>query len=1352
MEVDSEERKVDVGEYDGVDDDSDEMESTDGGEQSDEEQDEDESKEKTVGRPTSVVENPFLDSFYSLSAPNPKERSQAAQVMLHHCLLGPESNSKDAAYAFRRLLNGLCSGRAAARQGNASALASFLKIAFQLEKMDEIRIEAQKGEENTSSLLSYVRDRLISATDAQRTEGKKKGSEERDYHFGRLFGILGVVRSRILLLPGNDDEIREVASTLVLDLVELFWYKRWMREPAAHGITAMLNLFFESGSKTNKKIGWHLVQEVVIPKVLSVVQGSEENDFQTILEKSCAEQIGIGAYIQSQPEAKNLPFPLDKPILSTETIPWIGQALSETSVIVQPRTHFVWDALWCYLTEKEDKQGSKKNPASSSKYIARNTVPLGEDRVIDVIEAIMKVVVEEKLLRLEKDSSVAKATHERKALALCIVRNLSGAPFVSSISGPIQVSVPSDAIENIILTKDIVKLLFLDVIGAGKKKKDASHLLKPLALKVLEAWVQSTIQSGDTVRQLSCVKAITNCHPRFDSLTKTKTLSELVMPSNSKMETAAQYQFLGKYLDYLETKFLELCHSATSTEALGYVELMYTSAKQILHKNSEGEKDGDAATFEYKKLATKRVLGFFMSTAFFDCSTLKKKKKGETKGVSESAFKVQAGLQDGQKIAYPIRVMISSRFYALASDFVTTISHESTADDNAKLEKDSNAFVLLEEICDDWTQLESNNATRFIPAENEEEDDDDDTPEHVISYLRDKVAQLKGGATSDDEARKRCITGISVLSMTLHLHRLSCGSDDENNEMDDNPDADEEEDEENICSAIADLKSISSDFFQNKQSDSNPLLGLAEVCTNILSSPLGSGDIGRGAAPKLVREAIKYAWLGGLKLASTMATKEKTLLDDAVVGLLLDAIGAADANEDVPDDDAEMSDDEDEDDSEGESDDDDLVFSKASKVLDDSDDMEEDEKDASDMEDDEESDIELDPSKVHTMLEDDNLDDIDDIPLEHHEGADAALAKLIKMKQEARKAGQEAREKIEMANQLRCTLLIDLLLGRPDSWNKLFQSSIILKMVLPLLECQKRIGISTQRASEGKTGTAEKKALLHRITSLIKQKLSKVRRSSMPLSSPIDMGTAKLSFQSIMKEAKNAKDKEYLSCCSSSLVFLLRMMPKSPELVLFVSSEYGTLVSDWSTKRNNGASLLEDVITQMPALAQASLASALSSATQEARGFFLKMEAYRLLSLLFANKPDTEGSSDMEKIALSKIHEKQDELLTNVNKTLSNEEDMKPKFAKAVFKTLEKMLPFVSTPLSSDARDLMTAIKIEISGLGDKQKELNTVAAKLAEQVDSRLEELNAASAKTVENKAKSPSGKKTKKKKKKKR
>jgi hypothetical protein len=338
---------------------------------------------------------------------------------------------------------------------------------------------------------------------------------------------------------------------------------------------------------------------------------------------------------------------------------------------------------------------------------------------------------------------------------------------------------------------------------------------------------------------------------------------------------------------------------------------------------------------------------------------------------------------------------------------------------------------------------------------------------------------------------------------------------------------------------------------------------------------------------------------------------------------------------------------------------------------------------------------------------------------------------------------------------LRCTLLIDLLLGRPDSWNRLFQINIILQMVVPLLECRKRIGVSAQRAFEGgrKTGTGDKKALLHRLTNLIKQKLSKIRLSSMPLSSSVDIDAATNSLQCIMKEATKSKDKELLSCCSSSLIFLLRMMPSSPELVSLVSKEYGNLVSVWSTKRNTGASLLEDLISQMPTLAKASLSSALSCATQDARGYYLKLEAYRLLSLLFVNKPNPDGCSEMERLAQAKIHESQDDLLDNINKTLNDKEMIEPKLAKAVFKTFEKMLPSVSSPASSEALDSMKAIKIEISGLGEKHKDLNTIAVKLIEQIESRLEVLNTAPATPVGGVKKtkaSSSSKKSKKKKKK--
>ena len=1047
MEVDDEERKIEMEvddeeepeEMEGVDDD---------GTDDDDEEDDDDDTNKNVLRKV-AVENPFLDSFYSLSSQDHNKRSQAAQVLLHHCLLGPNANSKDAAYAFRRLLNGLCSGRAAARQGNASALASFLKIAFRLGKMVDIKDETlandstQETSSSSSSLLKYVRDRLISATDPNQTIGKKKGSEERDYHFGRLFGILAIVRSNILLLPhGTDtdnieysdyDEIKEIASAMVCDLVELFWLRKWMREPAAHGIISVLSLFFESGNTNSQLIAQQLIEEVVVPKILIIMQDkkNEESDFQILMQSYCAEQVGIGAYIQSQSKSEDLPFPLDQPIVSIQTLPWIGQALSETSAIVQPRTHFVWDTLWSYLTEKIVTENSleekEKDQISLPQYILRKTIPFSDDDVVGVVDAIMKIVVEEKLLGIDKDkgASISKTTHERKSLALCIVRNLSGAPFVSSISGPTQINIDSHAIENVLLTPDIIRSLFIGVICAGNQKQRASHMLKPLALEVLSSLVDSTVESGDTSRQFAYVKAFSNCEPRFDSKTKTNTISDLLSFSSETITKEEQSNLWGKYLTHLETRFLHLCNSTeesdSSAEANGYVELLYSAAKNILHTSSENK---------FKENAVKRIIDLFMSTAFFDCSkvtkpTKQKKGKKASKKIPainsavESALKVRNSLQDGKIIAYSIRAIVSARFFSLISEFALVASRESKKDDDdSKVEKDTIMLAMLAEICENWKQLESNEAKRFVTEKDGEEDDDDvSSPELIIMHLQSQVSAQKmvGDDNKDEQSKMRCSTGIAALAMTLYLHRLSCGP--SNNELDEDPDADEEEDEEEICNAIEGLKAIAHDFLERSETDSNPLLGLAEICANILSSPLGSGSIGRGSAPKLVREAVKYAWLGGLRLASTMATEEETLLDSSVVGLLMEAIGAANGSAEVTDGDVDMEEesDEEEDESDGESDDD-LTFSKASQVLNDPDDMETDDHETR-AKDEDESDVEIDPSKLQSMLEDDSDADAGEYVLEHHEGADAALAALIRLKQDTRKAGQQAREKIEVSNQ-----------------------------------------------------------------------------------------------------------------------------------------------------------------------------------------------------------------------------------------------------------------------------------------------------------------------------------------------
>ena len=73
-------------------------------------------------------------------------------------------------------------------------------------------------------------------------------------------------------------------------------------------------------------------------------------------------------------------------------------------------------------------------------------------------------------------------------------------------------------------------------------------------------------------------------------------------------------------------------------------------------------------------------------------------------------------------------------------------------------------------------------------------------------------------------------------------------------------------------------------------------------------------------------------------------------------------------------------------------------------------------------------DVELDPARLEgLLLEDSDAEMSDSGMLEHHAGADKALAQLIKLKQEARKESQTERERIDLCNRLRCAGLLDSL-------------------------------------------------------------------------------------------------------------------------------------------------------------------------------------------------------------------------------------------------------------------------------------------------------------------------------------
>lgn len=180
-----------------------------------------ETKDKTFENekrtaPQQVEETmPFMDTFYSLASNDATERSFAASSMIKHVFFAKKTSSdkeeidasvKDGIYAMTRLMKGLCSGRASARQGFASCLATFLRISFKLRpdsEYDQLWIELfMKDAKEQVEAAAFVRNQLNDSTNVdgpKKSMGKKSRSEERDHRFGRLFGILAVVRSGTLL-------------------------------------------------------------------------------------------------------------------------------------------------------------------------------------------------------------------------------------------------------------------------------------------------------------------------------------------------------------------------------------------------------------------------------------------------------------------------------------------------------------------------------------------------------------------------------------------------------------------------------------------------------------------------------------------------------------------------------------------------------------------------------------------------------------------------------------------------------------------------------------------------------------------------------------------------------------------------------------------------------------------------------------------------------------------------------------------------------------------------------------------------------------------------------------------------
>ncbi|KAL9039795.1 MAG: hypothetical protein Q9180_002318 [Flavoplaca navasiana] len=127
----------------------------------------------------------------------------------------PEQLSK----VLRRLIRGLCSGRKAARHGFSIALTEFLYQHW-----------GNSTSSDASLQISELIDNLVKLTEAT---GKANGQEERDHHFGRVFGAGAFIQSGVLLqenVPAN-------AWHRILNIIyEAAKKKPWLRETCGMSI------------------------------------------------------------------------------------------------------------------------------------------------------------------------------------------------------------------------------------------------------------------------------------------------------------------------------------------------------------------------------------------------------------------------------------------------------------------------------------------------------------------------------------------------------------------------------------------------------------------------------------------------------------------------------------------------------------------------------------------------------------------------------------------------------------------------------------------------------------------------------------------------------------------------------------------------------------------------------------------------------------------------------------------------------------------------------------------------------------------------------------------------------------
>mmetsp|Transcript_26163 Transcript_26163/g.39211 ORF Transcript_26163/g.39211 Transcript_26163/m.39211 type:complete len:1332 (-) Transcript_26163:224-4219(-) len=1239
---------------------------------------------------------PFMDTFYSLSSNDHQERNVAGSSLIHHLFLSTGADFKindkldkekyqgrfdaiikDGCYALTRLLNGLCSGRASARQGYASCLSSFLKLSFQMGPpddlypggscwMDHFMQHMNKSKDQNTTPLEFVRKQLLNLTSPEtkgHTKLEKKGSEDRDYIFGKLFGILAVARSGILGTGSPDDSFENVKG-YTSDLLSLYHHKKWMQEPAVHALKELFTL-------VSSDCGLETVSKLL-----------EDNQYSSFFAQQCswtASKVALYIHLQAiflyRENAEDLkgtlPDILKTPLLTVSSLQTgssncdMNSILKDTAVIVHPRCHVVWESIWFYLCGKSDT--IKRN----EQMVLKSKIALGQDAPADIVKALVNDLIVKGLLG-ESDSN-HNITHERRSLAMTLISRLC------------EVQLPPDFLEQVILHPTIVEKLFLQTLKTRTKPGEKSHTLKPLASKILQRIVRSLdFEDNNIERRLAIARSLIHAHPSFDEVTQTQTISSLlcldsVHQSNESSTSSASFyhKLWEQYLDFIKEELFTKCiNNDDELEIMKYVNLIFNFTKHVSHVGSH----------EHRQYFFRRVTLILIIGAFFNFDFVSESSKSEKDTESRSIWSIVKSIQKDMKrsnspIPHRIRVIMSSKFFSLLSDYIAT-------DKRITLKKAKVELIIAEVsyIQSLIETIESFGATLINKGNIINEKDSGlhdlfpfDASLKICSNLKEIILKED---QNQDEMKTRILSAILGLICPLSLQLLHPGQSDNMNESE-GDEIDEVFDE--VIEMLTDLLDVATGLFNqghiNKSDEDkevDPLCSFAATCVNIFNSSIGGSTLNNSihlnGGARLVRDSVQGAWgsmLGGI---SDDSSSLDLTLNEEVLSILLESICYEEVFSDptIYDKDSEM---EDADSSEYDNKSQEKSFSAftdANTTGIDFEGMEIDDSESKDQED-----IELDPLSLENLLLEDTdiLASDEENTLEHHSGADGALAQLIKLKQEARKAGQNKREKNELSNRVRCFSLLEAVFPNKKR-SKTIPNNIALMTILPLLRTRtillKSVLASENSLSQKSTNcVAEKRVLIDRITSFLENKIGKTH-----VVEKMNFDACQTLSKQIIIELNSVSSADHCKLCSSLLVLVVKSVGENgPETLRSLSkSIYDEAVREWSQKRNSNIQSLvfDDFISACPSDAKFALLSELIKASTEARSHYLKSEAFRMISELFhVNENDNLELKSM-------LQENSTGLCASIEAALGDDGLIKAKRIRDVLKATEKLIDFSS--------------------------------------------------------------------------